>query len=84
MVLHNKEDDVWVVVKDKVYDLTNFYKTHPAGPDAILEFAGKDGTEAFNDAGHPAYAKNEMESYLIGDLIRPKVFTKLEEIADHN
>ena len=55
--LHNKDDDVWVIYKDKVYDLSKFYDTHPGGPDSILEHAGKDSTAPFDDAGHPAYAK---------------------------
>lgn len=37
--------------------MSKFYETHPGGPDSILEFAGKDGTAAFDDAGHPGYAK---------------------------
>jgi len=48
---HNTDSDCWVAVGDKVYDLTDFLNEHPAGPDSILELAGKDGTEAF-DAIH--------------------------------
>lgn len=75
---------MWVIVRDKVYDLSSFYQTHPGGPDSVMEQAGKDGTNAFDDAGHPAYAKKEMETYCIGELKKNKVYTKLEEIADHN
>lgn len=44
---HNTEDSLWVVINGKVYDMTEFYRTHPGGPDVILEYAGKDGTERF-------------------------------------
>jgi cytochrome b involved in lipid metabolism len=83
--LHNKEDDIWVLVNGKVYDLSKFYKNHPGGPDVLEEFAGdKDGSKSFNDAGHPKTAKQEMETYLIGEYDAPKQFNKLEEIAEHN
>ncbi|KAJ9468581.1 Fumarate reductase [Diplonema papillatum] len=44
---HNTPDDCWVVVHGKVYDLTDFVDEHPAGPQSILDIAGKDGTESF-------------------------------------
>ncbi len=75
---------MWVAVNGKVYDLTKFYRTHPGGPDVVEEWAGKDGSKVFNDAGHPASAKKDMEKYLIGDYVAPREFTKLEEIAEHN
>jgi cytochrome-b5 reductase len=81
---HNKDDDVWVIVHDKVYDLSKFYKNHPAGPDVIMDFAGKDGTQSFDDSGHPGYAKKEMNDYLIGEVEKVRTFSKLEEIAEHN
>ena len=37
---HTSEDDVWIVYKDKVYDVSKFYRTHPGGPDVIMEVAG--------------------------------------------
>jgi len=49
---HNMEKDCWVIIHDKVYDLTDFLKDHPGGKQAILLFAGKDATEEF-DMLHP-------------------------------
>lgn len=88
--LHNRigdaslPDDVWVLVNGKVYDLSKFYRKHPGSPEVIEEFAGKDGSKSFNDAGHPSGAKKEMEAYLVGDYLAPRQFTKLEELSDHN
>ena len=42
---HNKKDDVWVVVKGVVMDVTNFLPDHPGGAQAIINFAGRDATE---------------------------------------
>jgi cytochrome b involved in lipid metabolism len=89
--VHNKsgdgnkiQDDIWVMVNGKVYDLSKFYRKHPGGPELIEEYAGKDGTKSFKEAGHPASAKKEMEEYLVGEYVQPREFKKLEEIADHN
>jgi len=65
---HSKFEDCWVIVEDRVYDLTSFLEHHPGGYDAILEYAGKDATEAFNDFGHSDYAEKILESYFLGDL----------------
>jgi cytochrome b involved in lipid metabolism len=32
-----------------VYDFTSFLSEHPAGPQAILDVAGKDGTQIFEE-----------------------------------
>lgn len=34
--LHNKSDDLWVVVDDKVFDLTNYMNEHPGGKKGSL------------------------------------------------
>lgn len=44
---HNTADDAWLVVDDNVYDITKFAKLHPGGTLLILEYAGKDATDAF-------------------------------------
>lgn len=46
---HNSEKTCWVILHGKVYDFTTFLEEHPAGPEAILEIAGSDGTKIFND-----------------------------------
>jgi len=45
---HNKEDDCWVILYGEVYDVTNFMKDHPGGPQAIMIYAGKECTEEFD------------------------------------
>lgn len=79
-----KKDDVWVLVNGRVFDLTKFFRNHPGGHDIIEEYAGKDATKVFEDAGHPKSSIKEMEGYLIGEYVEPRQFTKLEDISDHN
>ena len=75
---------MWIVYKGKVYDVSKFYPTHPGGPDVIMDVAGKDATAKFDEAGHTKANILELEQYLIGDYKAPRIFTKLDEVADHN
>merc|ERR1719158_345227 len=45
---HNSKSSCWVILNDRVLDVTDFLKDHPGGELAILTFAGKDATEEFN------------------------------------
>merc|ERR1719506_2941943 len=49
---HNNKESCWVILNDRVLDVTDFLKDHPGGELAILTFAGKDATEEF-DMIHP-------------------------------
>lgn len=40
---HNSRDDCWLIVDNKVYDVTSFVDSHPGG-DSIFFNAGKDNT----------------------------------------
>ena len=65
---HNKRDDAWILIENKVYDVTKFIDNHPGG-DVIMKGIGKNSTELFNNVGHPDYVKNSvLPKYLIGIL----------------
>merc|ERR1719386_214099 len=49
---HNSKSSCWVILHDRVLDVTSFLGDHPGGELAILTFAGKDATEEF-DMIHP-------------------------------
>merc|ERR1711979_86592 len=49
---HVTKSDCWVVLNDRVLDVTSFLSQHPGGELAILTFAGKDATAEF-DMIHP-------------------------------
>jgi flavocytochrome c len=61
---HNKKDDLWVVVKGVVMDLSNWLDEHPGGPQAIMNFMGRDATEEFemlhDDEVIPKYAPQQV------------------------
>ena len=56
---HNKESDAWMVIDNKVYDVTKYMDKHPGGKEAILKYAGKDATKAFYQI---------HEKYMLDDL----------------
>ena len=55
---HASEKDCWVILFDQVYDLTKFLPLHPGGRKVILEWAGKDATEAFLQIHSPDLLNN--------------------------
>lgn len=42
---------------------------HPGGEEVLLEQAGNDGSEAFEDVGHSSDARELMEKYKIGEIV---------------
>jgi cytochrome b involved in lipid metabolism len=62
---HNEIDDLWIIVDDKVYDVTKFVDKHPGG-EVIARNAGSDATRGFFGIQHPERAFVELEDYLIG------------------
>ncbi|KAJ2465775.1 Cytochrome b5 [Coemansia sp. RSA 2322] len=65
---HSTREDIWIVVHGKVYDVAAFLDEHPGGEEVILEHAGIDATEAFEDIGHSEDAHDLLKLYYIGDL----------------
>ncbi|KAG7282466.1 hypothetical protein CRUP_000462 [Coryphaenoides rupestris] len=65
---HNTSKDTWLVIHDKVYDVTSFLEEHPGGEEVLLEQAGADATESFEDVGHSIDAREILVQYCIGEL----------------
>ncbi|KAL4325076.1 hypothetical protein GQ457_11G016460 [Hibiscus cannabinus] len=65
--VHNKRTDCWIIIKDKVYDVTSYVEEHPGG-DAILAHAGDDSTEGFFGPQHATRVFDMIDDFYIGDL----------------
>ncbi|XP_077057906.1 cytochrome b5 type B [Siphateles boraxobius] len=65
---HNMIKDTWLIIHDKVYDITSFMEEHPGGEEVLLEQAGSDATESFEDVGHSTDAREMLRQYYIGEL----------------
>ncbi|XP_063625367.1 cytochrome b5-like isoform X2 [Cydia splendana] len=58
----------WLIIHDDVYDVTKFLEEHPGGEDTLLDAAGSDATQAFEDVGHSEDARELLKQYKIGTL----------------
>jgi cytochrome b involved in lipid metabolism len=58
----------WMVIYDKVYDLTKFFYEHPGGSEVLMENGGRDASFQFLSVGHSDDALKMLEDYLIGIL----------------
>ncbi|KAJ0397959.1 hypothetical protein ATCC90586_002022 [Pythium insidiosum] len=69
---HNTAEDCWIIVKDggirKVYDVTKFLDDHPGGPEIIVDLAGGDSTDEFEDIGHSSDARAQLNDWLVGKI----------------
>ena len=41
---HNNKDDIWLIINEKVYDVTEFQKKHPGGSRILRIYAGEDAS----------------------------------------
>ncbi|XP_024296431.1 cytochrome b5 [Oncorhynchus tshawytscha] len=65
---HNKRTDAWLIIHDKVYNITSFLAEHPGGEDVLMAQAGTDATVSFEDVGHSKDARAMLINYYIGEL----------------
>ncbi|KAI0671567.1 acyl-CoA dehydrogenase NM domain-like protein [Trametes maxima] len=66
---HNKEDDLWIIIDGKVYDVTRFKNMHPGGTSVFFgdDIAGQDATEAFYGLHrHEVIVKPQYQRLQIG------------------
>ncbi|EGG21149.1 hypothetical protein DFA_01024 [Cavenderia fasciculata] len=64
---HDKEDDLWLIIDGKVYDLTTYVDQHVGGL-AIMRNAGKDSSEGFHGEQHPVKVEQILLEYYIGEF----------------
>uniref|UniRef100_A0A8C4J9U8 Cytochrome b5 type B n=1 Tax=Dromaius novaehollandiae TaxID=8790 RepID=A0A8C4J9U8_DRONO len=57
----NCSREAWLVIHGRVYD-------HPGGEEVLLEQAGRDATESFEDVGHSTDAREMLKQYYIGEI----------------
>lgn len=64
---HNKKTDAWIVIEDKVYDVTSWIENHPGGL-IIMRGVGKDATILFKKFRHSKNAENILKKFYIAEL----------------
>jgi len=63
---HSTKKDIHVVIHGLVYDVSDFLDEHPGGEEVLLDVAGQDATEAFEDVGHSDEAREILREHKIG------------------
>ena len=66
--MHCTMEDGWMVIYDKVYEVTEYLMKHPGGEDVMMEYLGYDATMAFRGVGHSRGVSRVLEKYLVGIL----------------
>ena len=64
--IHNKVNDIWIVISGKVYDVTLFMKYHPGGEGILMTCAGKDATIMYNKYHSYVQAEAMMGPFCLG------------------
>ncbi|MEM2146269.1 MAG: cytochrome b5-like heme/steroid binding domain-containing protein [Candidatus Jordarchaeaceae archaeon] len=68
---HNTPTDCWIMVSDKIYNITSYFGKHPGGDAIMAKYCGKDATVAYNTKEktpgkpHSAKANSLLNQYLI-------------------
>ncbi len=72
IAVHNNVNDCWLLINNKVYDVTSFIPGHPGGERNIADSCGRESTAAYDTKNkgtpHSAYANDLLQNYYIGDL----------------
>ena len=63
---HNNSKSCWLVVRNKVYDVTKFLELHPEHTERVLRTIGEDITIDYDF--HTTYQKKIWEKYKIGKI----------------
>ncbi|KAF3703890.1 Cytochrome b5 [Channa argus] len=71
----------WIIIHNKVYDVTKFLEEHPGGEEVLREQAGGNATESFEDVGHSTDAREMASGMLIGEL-HPDDRHKMDNAVD--
>ena len=76
VVKHSSPSDCWMIINNKVYNLSNYDVQHPGGADQIDSYCGKDATTAYDTKGRPggsphsSYADSLLSQFYVGDLTK--------------
>ena len=74
---HATLEDCWMVIEGVVYDVSDYVPRHPASPEVLEPWCGREATEGMRTKGmrtkgdnsdHSARAWRMLERYRIGEL----------------
>ena len=77
---HNTENDAWVKIDDKVYDISEFHNNHPGGSKILLKLAGTDVTNQFYSMHSKEILETHGSKLLIGTIKKKKKYKSFKSI----
>ena len=70
---HSTKRDCWLIIKDMVYNVTEFLSIHPGGSSIVVSVGGQDATEYFEELHRPEILDEVGKQYIIGELCSSKL-----------
>ncbi|CAG8540341.1 9929_t:CDS:2, partial [Paraglomus occultum] len=64
----NTKKSLYISIQGNVYDVSKFIDEHPGGEEVLLDVAGKDATEPFEDVGHSDEALGILKTLIVGKM----------------
>ncbi|KXS18505.1 acyl-CoA dehydrogenase NM domain-like protein [Gonapodya prolifera JEL478] len=78
---HNTENDCWIIVNEKVYDVTKFLAEHPGGKKVLVRVAGTDASKQFAQFHNVEAVLKQFSRLHIGDIGDPQAVKPVEAPA---
>ena len=66
---HDQKHDCWIVIREKVYDITEFLREHPGGSSILVTVSGQDATEYFEELHRAGILDEVAKDYEIGYIV---------------
>jgi 4-hydroxysphinganine ceramide fatty acyl 2-hydroxylase len=73
---HNTAKSCYVIMGNRVFDVTDFVESHPGGGELVLEYGGRDVTKILKDEAshtHSEAAYEVLDDSFVGFVATPKV-----------
>jgi len=71
---HGTRADCWIVLDGRAYDITKFVDAHPGGVGPVVNMAGKDATDVFDNYHAARVYKTMLTPYLVGEVTDVPVY----------
>lgn len=71
---HNSQQDAFIIIDNIVYDVTSFLEDHPGGVEVLLDNAGRDASQCFNDVGHTDEARAYRTQFKVGEVAEAELW----------
>ncbi|KAF2432168.1 L-lactate dehydrogenase [Tothia fuscella] len=68
---HKTPQSCWVILYNKVYDVTSFLRSHPGGSKIILQLSGTDATEEYDPIHPPGTLEKSLPATALLGTIDP-------------